>query len=369
MTIVLLVLAIVAGAGAASTACGVNMVFTFHASLDRLSWWRASAAYLGGSLVGASAVGVLLAVVGLQLHQGTGIGASWPDWALVIVLVVGAVLGAREVGLLRFRLPQRASQLNSDGLHAAPTWRLFGFGAWLGTAFLTYSPYGGLHLLRQRRLHPDSAGHSAGASPPVRSDRDVGPGFVLGTVLVTGTPSAKMSTDRRASRWRRLASGSVLASLVVGCALIDRGTDPPAESCEARNWPTTTVSCTEALGSVSMGMRIDRTRIWLTTLGAVDAQFGPKRQVANHPTDPATPVWVFVNDGYRPPIKYADENGTLKESAPEQRVIRVVSAVDRETKEGAFLYIYGWSELGAPELPGTMPNLLAGGQGETPSPS
>ena len=43
MTIVLLVLAIVAGAGAASTACGVNMVFTFHASLDRLSWWRASA--------------------------------------------------------------------------------------------------------------------------------------------------------------------------------------------------------------------------------------------------------------------------------------------------------------------------------------
>jgi hypothetical protein len=69
VTIVLLVLAIVAGAGAASTACGVNMVFTFHASLHRLAWWRASVAYLAGSLVGASAVGALLASAGLLLHD------------------------------------------------------------------------------------------------------------------------------------------------------------------------------------------------------------------------------------------------------------------------------------------------------------
>ena len=103
---------------------------------------------------------------------------------------------------------------------------------------------------------------------------------------------------------------------------------------------------------------VDQTRIWLTTLGDVDARLRPQRQVADHPSDPQTPVWVFIYDGYRPPIQYVDESGNPTRSKPETRVLHVVSAVDQGTREGGFIYIYGWSELGSPELPETMPTVL-----------
>lgn len=103
-------------------------------------------------------------------------------------------------------------------------------------------------------------------------------------------------------------------------------------------------------------MSVSQTRIWLTTVGAVDEQFRPGRQVADHPSDPHTPVWLLVYEGYQPPILYQDESGALVQSVPETRVLRVVDATNVATREGAFVYLYGWTDLASqPELPQTMP--------------
>lgn len=123
-----------------------------------------------------------------------------------------------------------------------------------------------------------------------------------------------------------------------------------------RNWPATTVSCAEAQQSVSPGATsIREMRIWLTTLSAVDAQFGPPRQVAAHPADPGTPVWLFIYDGDVPGIIFSDEAGQLQTSPSEQRLLRVTDAASLTTRDGAFVYSYFWSELGSPDVPATMP--------------
>jgi hypothetical protein len=57
------------------------------------------------------------------------------------------------------------------------------------------------------------------------------------------------------------------------------------------------VSCSDAQRSVSLGATSSKARIWLTTLSAVDAAFAPRRQVADQPSDPATPVWLFIYEG------------------------------------------------------------------------
>jgi hypothetical protein len=147
VTPILLLLAVVAGVTAASTACGVNMVFAVRASLDRAPRHRVYVPYVAGSIVGSAVLGVVLGGLGTVLHRARGLDAAWPEWAIAVLLLAAVVLGLRELGLIRIRLPQRASQLNSDGLSLGVSRRLFWFGAWLGAAVLTYSPYGGLHLL------------------------------------------------------------------------------------------------------------------------------------------------------------------------------------------------------------------------------
>lgn len=149
LTASLLALAVVAGAVAVSTACGVNMVFTLRISRDRAPSYRVIGPYLLGSVLGAGIVGAMLAGVGLLLRSlvGQSGAQAWSGTASLLLAISAAVLGLREVGLLRFPLPQRASQLNSDGLVLGVSRRLFWFGAWLGAAFFTYSPYGGLYLL------------------------------------------------------------------------------------------------------------------------------------------------------------------------------------------------------------------------------
>jgi hypothetical protein len=126
-------------------------------------------------------------------------------------------------------------------------------------------------------------------------------------------------------------------------------------ACDEASWPDVPVTCAEAAASVSLGMTVTGVRIWLTTIGAIDVTWAPGRQVGNHPMDPLTPVWLFVYDGYRSPITHADESGALVTSAPETRLLRVVDATDPLTRDGAFVYLYGWSELGSPLLPETMP--------------
>jgi hypothetical protein len=131
---------------------------------------------------------------------------------------------------------------------------------------------------------------------------------------------------------------------------------PAVSSCEDYDWPVTTVSCAEAQQSVSLGRRSTRgTRIWLTTLSAVDVLFAPPRQVGDHPADPSTPVWLFIYDGGLPRTIYSDESGQLQTSPPEEHLLHVTDATNPATREGAFVYIYGWSELGSPDVPTTMP--------------
>ena len=130
----------------------------------------------------------------------------------------------------------------------------------------------------------------------------------------------------------------------------------PGSSCDELGWPDTAVSCEEARDSVSLGMTsVSRTRIWLTTLAAVDAEFGPGQQVADHPTDPMTPVWLFIYDGDWPGILHSDEGGEIVTSEPDSRVLHVADATNSATRGGAFIYLYGWSELGSPDLPTVMP--------------
>lgn len=119
------------------------------------------------------------------------------------------------------------------------------------------------------------------------------------------------------------------------------------------------VTCIDAQMSVSLGMAVTDVHIWLTTLAAVDERLAPRRQVADHPADPETAVWLFVYDGYRPPIQHQNEAGQLVQSLPETRVLHVADATNPKTKVGGFVYIYGWSELGSPELPTTMPIIAA----------
>jgi hypothetical protein len=107
------------------------------------------------------------------------------------------------------------------------------------------------------------------------------------------------------------------------------------------------VSCTDAQRSVSLGGTSSKARIWLTTLGAVDAAFAPRPQVADRPSDPATPVWLFIYEGDFPMDR------------PDTRLLHVADASNPATRDGAFIYLYRWSELGSPTLPATMPAVAA----------
>jgi hypothetical protein len=139
-----------------------------------------------------------------------------------------------------------------------------------------------------------------------------------------------------------LALGSLVVIAVVA-VLRSTGEAGPASSCEQGTWATTEVSCVAARNtSVTAPFGVAgpwTTRIWLTTLDAVDARLHPGRQVADHPIGDAV-VWLFIY-----------ENGTG------DRVLHVARASN--AKPGAFIYIYGWPELGSPPVPATMPTIYS----------
>lgn len=159
----LVLLASISGMTAVSTACGVNMVFAMRIARERTRPGAAQTSYLLGSVLGAVTVGGLLGVLGVA--AGTLLpDAEWPNKELapLALMTAALVLGAREIGALRFALPQRRSQVNSDALtHRHIPRQMFSFGFWLGTGFLTYSPYGGLHLLALACIASGSIGGGA----------------------------------------------------------------------------------------------------------------------------------------------------------------------------------------------------------------
>jgi hypothetical protein len=134
-----------------------------------------------------------------------------------------------------------------------------------------------------------------------------------------------------------------------------------ATSCEEHAWPATVVSCAEARRSSNVMTTVAGTRIWLTTLAAVDARFKTRRLTMDHPSDPTTPVWLFIHDGLRSRIQYVDETGVLVWSPSEVRMLYVADATNSQTREGAFVYIFGWSELGDPDVPSSMPSIEEAG--------
>jgi hypothetical protein len=156
--------------------------------------------------------------------------------------------------------------------------------------------------------------------------------------------------DQRRPWWFLPAVAGILVGGLVGLVTPEylpflQQEASPASSCDQRTWPTTEVSCRVARNpSVTTPSGVPgpwTERIWLTTLEAVDAQFHPRRQVADHPSSGRAPVWLFI---YENP-------GTG------DRVLYVAPASN--AKRGAFIYVYQWPELGtpSPSIPETMPAL------------
>jgi hypothetical protein len=123
-----------------------------------------------------------------------------------------------------------------------------------------------------------------------------------------------------------------------------------AASCEETSWPTTEISCTAARNISPSALYAApgpwasyaapgpwTVRIWLTTLGAVDAHFPlARRQVSDH-SPSAAPVWLFIYES----------------SGAVERVLSVGPASN--ARPGVDPYIYRWADLGSPEVPKTMP--------------
>jgi hypothetical protein len=151
--------------------------------------------------------------------------------------------------------------------------------------------------------------------------------------------------EQRRPWWFPAVAGIVLGGLVglITPESFLRQEDGPASSCEQRTWPTMMTSCSEARNASVTSLVAApgpwTVRVWLTTLDAVDARLHPKQQVADHPTGGA--VWLFI---YENP-------GTG------DRVLHVAGASN--AKRGAYIYIYQWSELGAPAVPETMPAIYS----------
>ena len=135
--------------------------------------------------------------------------------------------------------------------------------------------------------------------------------------------------------------GGIVGALTPGSVSFLREAGP-ASSCEQGTWPATEITC-GAARNISVTGLTDvpgpwTARVWLTTLDAVDTQFHPRRQVANHPSSGNTPVWLFV---------YENPSG--------DRVLHVAPAAN--ATRGSFIYIYRWPELGSPTVPSTMPSI------------
>lgn len=151
--------------------------------------------------------------------------------------------------------------------------------------------------------------------------------------------------------------GLLVALVVVGAVvlvartpILNPGSDldrAPASSCADRDWPATAITCEAAfrIGNQA-GARVERARIWLTTLGAVKASMQPQQQVSE-PAETAE-VWVIVYDGFWRCCPNAfDENGNLIPQVDQARWLVVAEAAREGT---GFIYLQDWSGKGVPDL-------------------
>jgi hypothetical protein len=130
---------------------------------------------------------------------------------------------------------------------------------------------------------------------------------------------------------------------------------PPATSCAGGVWPTTTISCDTVfrMGDQA-GARVDRARIWLTTLAAVR---DPRKQVTQ-PTDAAA-VWVIVYDGFwRCCPNAVDQNGNVLPQLDQTTWLVVAEAAREGT---GFIYSQDWTAKPVPYLLPPPPGATASG--------
>jgi len=123
----------------------------------------------------------------------------------------------------------------------------------------------------------------------------------------------------------------------------------PAASCDEM-LQVTAITCASVLGlGDQAGARVDRVRIWLTSLGAVRSTMDPAQRTSL-PSD-ETRVWAMVFDGeWRCCPNAVDENGQGIPSGSWTTWL-VVAEADREAT--GFTYIQDWSDRAVPEhLPG-----------------
>ena len=152
--------------------------------------------------------------------------------------------------------------------------------------------------------------------------------------------------------------GLIVVILVVGAVALlarapvtDTGSDlayAPASSCADGDWPATAISCDTVFGLGNQaGARVERARIWLTTLGAVKSAMASVQQQVTEPAASAE-VWVIVYDGFWRccPLAF-NEDGSLIPQVDQTRWLNVAEAAREGT---GFVYFQDWSDKAVPDL-------------------
>ena len=196
-------------------------------------------------------------------------------------------------------------------------------------------------------------------------DRDLEERRVGGRLIAYADAAmGRLATDdrelARSARVRRASTVPVSGVLIVLVVLVavtllgrarapsaGRPTGAPSSSCADGAWPATAISCDAAyrLGDQA-GARVDRARIWLTSLGAVKATMRPAQQVAEPPE--SSEVWVIVYDGYWRCCPNAfDESGSRMPLVDEKRWLVVAEAARQGT---GFVYLQDWTGKPVPDV-------------------
>jgi len=172
------------------------------------------------------------------------------------------------------------------------------------------------------------------------------------------TDHGEIAQHARAHSTPRVPLGGLLAVVLVfgAVALLARApvTDTrsdlayaPASSCAGGDWPATAISCDTVfrMGNQA-GARVERARIWLTTLGAVKSAMAVAQEISE-PAETAE-VWVIVYDGFWRCCPHAfNEDGTLIPQVNQTRWLVVAEAAREGT---GFVYFQDWSGKAVPEL-------------------
>ena len=100
-----------------------------------------TAGFVAGLFIGGVATATALVVLGSLVRAP--IPAAARPW---LVGVAAVILLAREIGLLRFKVPQNARQV-PQFVTRVPFWGALQFGTEMGTGMRTYSPTGLPHVV------------------------------------------------------------------------------------------------------------------------------------------------------------------------------------------------------------------------------